>query len=150
VGCEAAIARVSGEERIVAEVFPLAEAIIAVAAGAPEPGNTDPLPDREAANEGTHGIDPPDDLVPWNHRQLRLGQVAVDDVEVGSTDAASLDPDPNLSRTGRGVGPLDKLERSARPVQYHCVHRCNLWISTLDRQAIRSIRQGPPIGDTRS
>ena len=35
--------------------------------------------------------DAADDLVPRNERQLRLGQLAVDDVKVGAADPACLD-----------------------------------------------------------
>jgi len=45
----------------------------------------------------------PDDLVPEHERQLRPSQLSVDDVEVGSADAARVDVQTHLSCPGLGT-----------------------------------------------
>ena len=46
--------------------------------------------------------------------QLRLGQLAVDDVEVGAADAAGADPDEHLPGPGGGIGELAPRPAVAR------------------------------------
>src|SRR5439155_15793183 len=82
---EAAVALVAGEAREVAEVLAPRAAIAALAAGPAEPGDADPVARGEALSPLHHA---PDDLVPWHERQVRLGQLAVDHVQVGPADAA--------------------------------------------------------------
>ena len=41
-----------------------------------------------------------------HERELRVGKLAVEDVQVGAADPAGLDPDPELPRSGLGLGQL--------------------------------------------
>jgi hypothetical protein len=63
----------------------------------------DPLADR---------VDAADNLMSRHNRQLGVWQFAIDDVEVGAADTASLDPNANLARSGRWLGPLSITSRS--------------------------------------
>jgi hypothetical protein len=68
-------------------------------------------------------IDPADDLVPRDDWQLRVRQVAVDDVQVRPGDAAGSDLHPNLARTGLPIGELGPLKSSPNLLQHHRMHR---------------------------
>jgi hypothetical protein len=63
------------------------------AAGPPEPRDPEPPAVQRLA----------DDLVAEDERQLRVGQLAVEDVEVGATDAAGADANRHLARPGLGL-----------------------------------------------
>ena len=77
-----------------------------------------------------------DDLVPEDERELRVGQLAVDDVEVGAADAARQHPDAQLSRAGLGKRQVLEDKRLARPLStIACI---TLWI--LPRRAPRAGR----------
>jgi hypothetical protein len=67
-GREAAVTRVAGEERRIAEVFPLRLAIGTDAAGMAEPGNADPLTHGQPGNARPDRVDPADDLVARDDR----------------------------------------------------------------------------------
>jgi hypothetical protein len=43
-------------------------------------------------------FDAPDDFVARNHRNRRIGQVAIDDVQIGSADPAGEDSDQDFPR----------------------------------------------------
>ena len=100
----AAVAGVAGELGMVAEILAAVVAIEAMPAGVREPGNADPLADREAFDAGAEPLDEADDLVAGNDRQPLVRQLAVDDVQIGAADAAGLDADQQLRRPRRGLG----------------------------------------------
>ena len=119
MGRVAAVAVVAGEHGIVAEVLAAVAAIGAVAAGAPEPRNADSSADREALDVRPRPHDPADDLVAGHDRRPHVGQFAVDDVQVGATDAAGFDPDQQLRRPRFGIGALLQNQRLADPFEHH-------------------------------
>ena len=88
------------------------KAVAARAVGPAEPGNAEALPVLRAA----------DDLVTDDERELRLRQLAVDDVEVGAADRARGDPQPNLARLRLGDGQLLEPQRLAGRVKHHRAH----------------------------
>ena len=122
MGRIAAIARVAGEERIVAQIFARAQTVGAMPAGMAKPGNADPLSKRETGHARTDRLDAPDDFVAWNDRKLRLGQFAVDDMEIGAANAARLDLEPHFADAGRRDRPLLHDERRVGPRQDHGFH----------------------------
>jgi hypothetical protein len=69
------------------------------------------------------GVDAADDLMSRHNGQFRVGQLAVDDVEVGAADSASLDSQANLAGPGRWLGPLLHHEPVVRSMQDHGAHR---------------------------
>jgi hypothetical protein len=67
-------------------------------------------------------IDAADNFVPWHNRQLGVGQFAVDDMQVGAADAASLDPKANLPWTRRRLRPLLHLKPLMGSMEDHGAH----------------------------
>ena len=124
VGGEAAVPRVAGEQRPVAQVLAVAAAIGAYAAGTAEPGHADARTDRRGGYAGPMGRDPPDDLVPGHDRQLGVRQIAVDHVEIGAAHPAGLDLDQDFSRARRRHRPLTHHQGRAGPVENHRTHGC--------------------------
>jgi hypothetical protein len=61
--------------------------------------------------------------VAGDQRQLRIAQLAVEDVEVGASDAAGANRDQHLTRLRRRIGHLRQLKRGLRPLQNHRAHR---------------------------
>ena len=75
-----------------------------------------------AANRSPAGDRAAHDLVARHERQLGLGQLAVDDVQVGPADAAGLDGDEDLARGRLRVGQVGLAQRRARRVENHRAH----------------------------
>ena len=113
-GRVAAVARVAGEQRPVAQVLPLHQTIGADAAGVAEPRNADALTELEPLDAPPERIDAADDLMPRDDGQTRLGQFAVDHVQVGAAHPAGAHLDPNLARAGLPILKLGPFERSLR------------------------------------
>ena len=76
----------------------------------------DPFADR---------VNAADNLMSRHNGKLGIRQFAVDDVEIGAADAASLDAHANLARSGQGVRPLLHHEPLVRPMQDHGAHQSN-------------------------
>jgi hypothetical protein len=96
----AAIDLVAGETGPVAQIFAAAAAVLADTAGPAEPWHADPVADREAFGIGSLFHDGADDFVAGHQRQLRVGQFAVEDVQIGAADGTGLDRDQQLPRSG--------------------------------------------------
>ena len=94
---------VAGEAGAVAEILAVAQAVAALPAGPGEPRDSNRIAGREALASRQRS---PDDLVPEHEGELRLRQVAVDDVQVGPADAARLDGDDDLAGGGLGIVDL--------------------------------------------
>ena len=108
---------------MVAEIFVAADAGAAALAGVAEPGHADALADLEAADAGAETIDPSDDFMAGNDRDARVGQFAVDDMEIGAADAAGRDFQADFAGAGQGIGTLRPFERRADPVENHGMHQ---------------------------
>ena len=78
-----------------------------------------PVANRSAPRRPDHLAD---HLVAGDERQLRLGELAVDDVEVGATDAAGEHLDLHLAARGLGLGRLERRERPALLLKHHRAH----------------------------
>ena len=89
-----------------AEVLAARAAVAALAAGPAQPRDPDPVAGREALRPLPRLDHLADDLVAEDQRQLRLGELAVDDVQVGAADAAGDHPDESLPGPGLGIGQL--------------------------------------------
>jgi hypothetical protein len=55
-------------------------------------------------------------------RPARIRQLAIDNVKIGAANAAGFNPDPDLARPGRGIGPLFQRERPAGSGKDHGLH----------------------------
>ena len=108
----AAVDVVAGEARSIAQVLAAAPAVAAHAAGPAEPGHADPAAVFRQA----------DDLVTGDERQLRVTELAVDDVEVRSTNTARPNLENQLARAGNGTVDLGEHERRSRGLEHHRSH----------------------------
>ena len=118
----AAVQRVAGEARRVAQVLAAGAAVGAGAAGVAEPGDADAPADGERGGAGAAGQHLAHDLVAGDQGQLGMRQLAVDDVQVGAADRAGLDPHQDLARAGDGVGELGRAQWLAGGVEDHGEH----------------------------
>src|ERR1019366_5441052 len=107
------------EEGTIAEIFSAVDAIGANAAGVAEPRNADAFTDAQLLDASPDCIDPADDLVARNDRHLRVGQLAIDDMQVGAADAVSGHLHPDLPRPGLPVGDLYPFKGSPELLYHH-------------------------------
>jgi hypothetical protein len=69
----------------------------------PKPGNSYAIAECEPLDVGSHCCDTADDLVARDDRQVRFGQVTIDDVQVCPANAARCDLDKDLARAWRAL-----------------------------------------------
>ena len=69
-----------------------------------------------------HRIDEADDLMTRDDRQPRLGQLTIDDMEIGAADRAGLDAHENFVRARNGCWPFLRRQRLPDPMQHHRSH----------------------------
>jgi hypothetical protein len=119
----AAVDVVARESGAVAEVLAARAAEAAGAVGPSEPRHADSLARREALAAGGHA---PDDLVAGDEWELRLRELAVDDMDVGAADAAGGDLEQDLSGSGLRLREVGWPERLALPFQHHRAHGLSL------------------------
>ena len=120
---EAAIDRVAREARAVAEVLAAAAAEAAAAAGPAEPGNAHTLPQAEACDAAAKLQHRTDDLMAEHQWEFRLGELAVDDVQVGAADPTDVNLQRQLALTGLTVRKIGFLQGSPDAVEHHRTHR---------------------------
>src|SRR5690606_37042899 len=63
-----------------------------------------------------------DDLMSWHQRQLRVHQLAVDDMKVGPTDAARVHAQQQLGRAGGRARQLRAAQRPTGMIENHRLH----------------------------
>ena len=93
----ATIARIAGEQRSVAEIFASIAAIGANPTGRSKPGHADPLAAREASDIRPQARDAADDFVSRHDGELKMRQLAVDDMQIGAADPACFDFDQDFA-----------------------------------------------------
>jgi len=91
-GREATVARISGENRPIAKILHIAQAV------------------------GTGAAVAGDD------RHLWVGQLAIDDMQIRAADAAGGHLHANLAWSGLAVGEIRQLERGPKLLQHHRLH----------------------------
>src|SRR5262245_22595431 len=96
-----AVERVAGQARAIAEVFTSGPAIGAFATGPAEPRHADAVADSEAFDAVALAFHDADDFVSWHERQLRIAQLAIDDVKISPAHAASAHAEQKLVRPKR-------------------------------------------------
>src|SRR3546814_16035996 len=92
-----------------------------MAACMPAPGNADPLDDMEALDIRSDRKDMTNDLVPRNDR-IACGDLTVCDMQIGTPDTASDDPDEKLAGARTRDGPLDPPQARVRTGELHGDH----------------------------
>jgi hypothetical protein len=120
---EASVARIAGEQRRVAEIFPPGAAIRASTVGMAEPGNADAHAERKSGDARTHGVNSADDLVAGDDRQFRVRQFSVDHMKIGAADAAGRDLDADFAGARLRIGQILKDEGRANLLQDHSAHK---------------------------
>ena len=123
-GCrgEAAVAGIPGEERAIAKVFLVTPAIGTDATGVAEPRNADALTHVQLVDARPDHIDLADDLVARDDRHLRIGQFAIDNMQVRAADAAGGNLDSNLTGPRLPIGKIGPFQPFAQLVQHHRFH----------------------------
>ena len=98
--CVAAVGRVAGEARVVAEILASAPARLARSARPAEPRDPDTItgPEPSRVRSGAH--DTADDLMAGHDRRADERKLAFDDVQIGSTDSAGADADQDFPGPG--------------------------------------------------
>jgi hypothetical protein len=74
-----------------------------------QPRHPDTLAYRQPDHARANSIDPSYDFVARNDREMRIGQLSVDDMQVGATHTTCCYLDPYLTLTGlpvRKLGPF--------------------------------------------
>ena len=75
-----------------------------------EPRNADTLADVQVLDAGADRIDPANDLMARDNRNVRVGQFAVDDMQVGAADAAGTHLNPYLAWPGLPLGVARSIQ----------------------------------------
>src|SRR5262249_28938569 len=104
------------------EVLAPRAAVAAPAARPAEPWGSDELARLEAARAGSQLGDGRDDLVAQYERQLRLRELAVDDVEVGAADTAAAHAEAPLRRARTRLLELRLAQRRPHALEEHRAH----------------------------
>ncbi len=142
MGGVAAVARIAGEERVVAKIFARAHAIGTMPASMTEPRHADARAGRKARHARARRDDAADDFMSGNDGELRLCQLAVDDMKIRAADAAGFDAQQQLSRAGRRERTLFHEERRSRAPQDHGGHLRHFAPSPASR-LLRKMRLPP-------
>ena len=95
----AAVDLIAGKAGAVAQILAPTPAIVANPAGPAEPRHADPVADRKAVGRFALLDDRADDLVPGNERQFRIGELAVDDMQIGPAHRTGPHRDQHLTRS---------------------------------------------------
>jgi hypothetical protein len=122
VGGIAAVARITSEQGAIAEIFPPIAAVSALPAGSAKPRHADALPDVKRIDAVPHHFDAADDFVTRHDRKFGIGQLAINDVQVGAAHPARRHANSDFADCRPRLGRLHKLKRRARPFQHHCLH----------------------------
>jgi HSP20 family protein len=133
---KAAVARVAGEARTIAQILMAAPAIGTFAAGVTEPGNADAFAYSERGHIGAECIHPADHLMAGNNWIGNAGQFSINDMQISPAYTAGTHLDPHFAGPGQRIFPWLKPQRRARRRQDHGVHlvRCpHANVSTLHR-----------------
>lgn len=118
----AAVDLIAGEARRVAKVFLSRYAVPALPAGVAEPRHADAVSQRQARDAIAQHRDRTDDLVAGHDRIVNVGQLVVDDMQIGAADAAGTDLDQHLSRPWRRHRPLAHCQPRSGRFQNHGPH----------------------------
>src|SRR5207248_6770479 len=130
---------VTREARTVAEVLAARPAMLAGAARPAQPRNSDPRSFRESRASGFYD---PNDFVAEHERQLRIRQLAVQDMQICPAHAAGADAQEHLPGLWNGIRQLAPLQWTSRLDQHHRSHAatppayaCARWPSNRRRRA---------------
>jgi hypothetical protein len=118
----AAVDVVAGELRVHAEVLAIGAAKAARLVDPAEPRDADALPDLEPLRPLTESLDRSHDLMTGDERQLGLGQVPIDDVQIGAANPARMHAKEDLPGPGLRLGNLLGSKRLPLRMKNHGPH----------------------------
>ena len=128
----AAVGRPPGERGVLAQVLLAPPAVLAHPVGPVQPTHADALPGAQARRAVAQGVDRPDHLVAGHDGQLGEVELAGDDVQIGATTRAHVDPQAHLAAPRLGCLPLDEPERPVadrrRPLEHLRLHDRRLMV----------------------
>lgn len=110
---KAPIAGIARENWAITKILTPSQAILALTACVTEPGNAHARPDRNCLNPTTHRVNYPDNFVPGDQRKFRIGEFAIDDVQIGAANRTGFHTHSDLTLRGYGVRSLLQGQRPA-------------------------------------
>jgi hypothetical protein len=117
-----AVPLISGEHGANAQVLAPRSAVVAFAARPTEPRHADAVADGQVGDRVADGLHHPDDLMSQHERELRLGQIAVQHVQIRPADRAGGYADPHLARPRPRVVHVAHLQGTNRGVHDRGAH----------------------------
>src|SRR5262249_24627732 len=122
----AAVDRVAGKASELAEILVARAAVAAPAAGPAKPWDADTVADRGMHHTLTYASDASHNFMPNNERKFRIGQFAVDHMQVSAAYGARVHFDLHLARARLGNPYVPQNERSSNAVEHHRAHTLSL------------------------
>ena len=110
----AAVARVSREQRVIAQILAPVEALLTAVAGIPQPRDAHPGTARHGRDALAHGVHATDDLMTWNDRQ-RPHRAARRPARAGPCGTRRKHPRARGSLQAQGADPAAPSRPMARP-----------------------------------
>jgi hypothetical protein len=95
---------------------------MALPTGPAQPRYPHPIAHLKPPGSSTNLHDRTNDLMPQNQRELRVGELPVSNVNIGSADAARADLQAQLPWTRNRNRYLCRSERLPEPVELHGIH----------------------------
>ena len=136
----AAIQRVACEASVLAEIFTIRSAISALAAGRSQPRNSDAIAKLELLNSLAKPLNPTDDFMAGNQGKLCIGQLAIDNMQIGSADSTRSDTHEHFAWTRISYRHRTSDQRPARSLQDHRVHESSFAQKAEDRNTSSLVR----------
>jgi hypothetical protein len=119
----ATIDLVAGKAGSLTQVLAIPATRATLTAGPTQPGDPDTLSNLEIAHLRSNCLDRTHDLVARYDWKRRLGKFVVDQVEIGTTDAAGRNTDSDLARARFRIRKIFGNQAPAVSVISHCTHR---------------------------
>src|ERR1700730_17640886 len=113
---------VAGEAGVVAKILSGRSTINGFAIRPAQPRNPDAVTDRKIFDALASLLDAPDNLMSQNQRQLRVGQLAINNVQIGPANGAGVNPDKQLACLPLWFRHIVQHERFSRFLQNHRAH----------------------------
>ena len=116
------IQRVACEASLLAEIFSIRSAISAFATRPSQPRDSDAVANLKSLTASPSRLDPADDFMAGNQGKFGLGQLAIDNVQIGSAYGTRSDAHEHFVRTGISDRHRTSDKRLARGLEDHRVH----------------------------
>src|SRR5581483_10197729 len=121
------VQRVTGKLRAIAKILALASAVDTLAVGPAKPRHADAVSEHKRLTKVRRQslsdlLDAPHNLVTENQRQLRIWQLAIDNVKIGPTNAARCHANEQFSPARLRIGNVAQSEGCARSLEDHRPH----------------------------